>query len=114
MVRTIGTNAADPDEQEAQETAEEGVSTAGTMAEPELMQDSDEYASTLLENGLLGNAIRARLWEKMSERSGQARASERELPRLSLAEGWLTEPEWPGESSEAGAETEAGSREPEE
>jgi hypothetical protein len=83
------------------------------MAEPELMHDLDEYGSTLLENGLLGNAICARLWEEMSEKFGQARASARELPSLSLAEGWLTEPEWPGESSEAGAETAAGSREPE-
>ena len=113
MVRTIETNAVDPGEQEVQETAGEGVSSAGTMVEPKLMQDLDEFGSTLVENGLLGNAFCARLWMKMSEKDGQARAGEKEQPGLRLAEGWLAEPEWPGESSEAGAETAAGSREPE-
>jgi hypothetical protein len=118
MVRTIEANTANPDEEEAQETAGEGVSSAEIMAEPELMQAFDAYASTLLEHALLGDAICARLWaklwEKMFGKIEQACASERELPRLRLAEGWLTEPEWPGETIEAGTETAAGSREPEE
>ena len=113
MVRTIEANAADPGEEKTQETARDGAFLVGTMVEPELMQDLDEFGSTLVEHGLLGNAFCARLWMKMSEKDGQARAGEKEQPGLRLAEGWLAEPEWPGESSEAGAETAAGSREPE-
>jgi hypothetical protein len=114
MVRTIETNAADRDEQEAQETAGEGMPSAGTMAEPKLMQDFHQFATTLLEIGFLGNVNCGRLWAKMSEKDGQPHASESEPPGLSQAEKWLAESEWPGESSEAGAETAAGSREPEE
>jgi hypothetical protein len=110
MVRTI-TNVADPDELKAQETTGEGVSPIGAFAEQDLKQDIDRVVSTLLEIGLLGDVNCARLWENMSEEAGQARASE--LPGMSLAEGWLAEPEWSGESSESGAETAAGSREPE-
>ena len=114
MVRTIETNAANPDEQKAQGTPGEGVSPIGAIAEQDLVQDIDRIVSILLEIGLLGDVNCARLWENMSEEAGQTRASERELPGLSLAEGWLAEPEWSGESSESGAETAAGSREPEE
>jgi hypothetical protein len=112
MVRTI-TNVADPDELKAQETTGEGVSPIGAFAEQDLKQDIDRVVSILLEIGLLGDVNCARLWENMSEEAGQARAGERELPGMSLAEGWLAEPEWSGESSESGAETAAGSREPE-
>lgn len=86
----------------------------GAKAEQDLTQKIDEVVSALLEIGLLGDVNFTRLWKNMSERAGQTCANERELPGLSLAEGWLAEPEWSGESSESGAETAAGSREPEE
>jgi hypothetical protein len=111
MVRTIETNAADPDEQEAtQGTADEGL--IETLADHELEQFR-EVVSTMLEHALMGNITCSRLWAGMSEKAGQARASENEQPCISIADAWLAEPEWPGESSEAGAETAAASREPE-
>jgi hypothetical protein len=115
MVRTKETNAADPDEQRAAEgTAVDGVSQTGTMAEAAVRQGLCEVILTLLENVLLGNVSCSRLFVEMSERTGQVHASEKELPGISLADTWLAEPEWGGESSEAKAETAAGSREREE
>lgn len=114
MVRTVETIVADPDEQNAQETSGEGIFPVGTIAEQETIQALDEVVSSLLEIGLLGDVNCTRLWKNMLEKAGQARGSERELPGLSLAEGWSAEPEWQGESSESGAEMVAGSREPEE
>jgi hypothetical protein len=115
MVRTKETNAADPDEQRATEgTAEEGVCRIGAMAEEAVRQGLCEVISKLLENALLGNVSCTRPFVEMSENTGQMCASEKELPGISLADTWLAEPEWGGESSEAKAETAAGSREPEE
>jgi hypothetical protein len=114
MVRTKETNTADPDEQKAtQGTAGEGVSLIGTVAEREFRQDLHEVLSTMLENVLLGNVNYTRTWADLSEKAGQVGASEKGVPCISLADGWLAEPEWGGESSEGGAETAAGSREPE-
>jgi hypothetical protein len=114
MVRTNESNAADLDNRRAAEgTAGEGVSRTGTMAEEAVMQGLDEVRSTLLENALLGNESCTRLFVEMSEDIEQVCAGEKELPGISLADSWLTEPEWGDESSEAKAETAAGSREPE-
>jgi hypothetical protein len=115
MVRTQETNAADPDEQQAtQGTAVEGMSLIETTTEERLLKGFRDIVSTLLENALLGNVNGARLLAGLSEKAGQVGASEKELPGISLADAWLAEPEWAGESSEAQAETAAGSREPEE
>jgi hypothetical protein len=105
MVRTKETNAAYQDEQqETQGTAEEGLEqyVLGVVS------------MMLLENVLLGDVKSANKWTGLSEKSEQANASEKELPGISIADAWLAEPEWVGESSEAKAETAAGSREPEE
>jgi hypothetical protein len=115
MVRTKETNAVDPNEQKATKgIGEEGVSLIGTTAEQELRQDLHEVLSRLLENALLGSVNCTRLLVDLPEKAGQAGASENELPGISIADAWLAEPEWVGESSEAEAETAAGSREPEE
>jgi len=115
MVRTIETNAADPDEQKAmQGAAVEGMPLIETTAEDEVRHGLREIVSVLLENALLGNINCTRGLMDRSEKAGQVRASEKELPGISLAGAWLAEPEWVGESSEAEAETAAGSREPEE
>jgi hypothetical protein len=115
MVRTQETNAAEPDVQKAtQGTAVEGMAPIETTAGEDLDQKFHDVVSTLLENAVLGNVNCARLLADLSEKAGQARASEKELPGISLADAWLAEPEWVGESSEAQAETAAGSREPEE
>jgi hypothetical protein len=115
MIRTIETKAADPDERKAtRETAGE-ISPIETSAEQELGQDFHEVLlSTLLENFLLGNVNCSRLLAGRSEKAGQVNASEKEQPGMSIADAWLAEPEWVGESSEVEAETAAGSREPEE
>jgi hypothetical protein len=115
MVRTKETNAADPDEQKAaQGTAVEGMSPIDTTAEEEVMQGLREIVSTLLEDALLGNLNCARLLMDRPGKAGQVRASEKEMPGISLADAWSAEPDWVGESSEGQAETAAGSREPEE
>jgi hypothetical protein len=115
MVRTKETNAADPNEQKTTKgTGEEGVSLIETTAEQGLRQDLHEVLSRLLENALLGSVNSTRLLVDLPEKAGQAGASEKELPGISIADAWLAEPEWVGESSEAEAETAAGSREPEE
>ncbi len=112
MVRTKETNAADPDEQKAtQGTFVEGMSPIDTTAEEEVIQGLHQIVSAMLENALMGNINCARV---LMGRSEKVRASEKELPCISLADSWSAEPEWVGESSEAGAETAAGSREPEE
>ena len=103
MVRTKETNAAYQDEQqETQGTAEEGL-------EQNLL-----VVSMLLENVLLGDVKCTKQWSGLSEKSEQSHASEKEPPGISIADAWLAEPEWAGESSEVKAETAAGSREPEE
>jgi hypothetical protein len=115
MVRTIETNAADPDEQKATRETTGEVSPNGTSAEQELGQDIHEVVvSAMLESALLGNTNSSRLWVGRSEKAGQLNASENEHPGISIADAWLAEPEWVGESSEAEAEMAAGSREPEE
>src|SRR5580704_18775977 len=114
MVRTKETNAADPNEQKATHgTAGEGMPLVETTVEEEVRQDLGKIVPTLLENALLGNMNCARLLMGRSEKAGQARASEKELPGMSIADAWLAEPEWMGESNEAQAEMAAGSREPE-
>ena len=115
MVRTKETNGADPDVQKAtQGTAVDGMPLIETTAEEDLDRKFHDVVSTLLENVLLGNVNWARPLADLSEKAGQARASEKEPPGISLVDAWLAEPEWVGESSEAQAETAAGSREPEE
>jgi hypothetical protein len=115
MVRTIETNAPEADEQgKTQATSGEELSLPGTMAEGGLERNLMGLVSTLLESALLGNVNCSRLWMGRSEQSELAHTSEKEMPDVSLAEGWLAEPEWVGESSEAEAETAIGSREPEE
>ena len=115
MVRTKETNAAYQDEQlETKGTAGEGQSLTGPKTEQGLEQDLPGVESTLLENALLGSAYCSRICVGLSEKAGQASASEKEPPGISIADAWLAEPEWAGDSSEAKAETAAGSREPEE
>jgi hypothetical protein len=115
MVRTKETNAADPDVQRAtQGTAIEGKPLIEKTAEEDLDRKFHDVVSTLLENAILANVNCARLLADLSEKARQVRASEKEPAGISLADAWLAEPEWVGESSEAQAEMAAGSREPEE
>jgi hypothetical protein len=114
MVRTKEANAVDPDEQQRRGTAGEEASLIGTTPEQQLAQDLHVVVSTMLETMLLGNVNCAKPLADLSAKVGQVCASQKDLPGISLADGWLTEPEWVGESSEAAAETAAGSREPEE
>jgi hypothetical protein len=115
MVRTKETNAADPDVQKAtQGTAIEGMPLIEITAEEDLDRKFHDVVSALLENALLANVNCARPLADLLEKARQAGASEKEPPGISLADAWLAEPEWVGESSEAQAETAAGSREPEE
>ena len=114
MVRTQETDAAYQHEQkETQRAAEEGRSLTGTETEQGFEQDRLDVESSLLENALLGSAHFARICAGLSEKAGQANASEKEPPGMSIADAWLAEPEWVGESCETKAETRAGSREPE-
>ncbi len=114
MVRTKETNVAyQGEQQETEGTAEDGQSLTGPKREQGLEQDL-LVVSMLLENALLGSAYCSRICVGLSEKAGQANASEKEPPGICIADAWLAEPEWAGESSEAKAETAAGSREPEE
>ncbi len=97
-----------------QGTAIEGKPLTEITAEEDLYRKFHDVVSRLLENALLANVNCARLLADLSEKAGQVRASEKEPPGISLTDAWLAEPEWVGESSEAQAETAAGSREPEE
>jgi hypothetical protein len=114
MVRTKETNAADPDEQKAtQETAREEVSQAETNTEQDLPNNLRAVVLTMLEIALLGSVNFSREWMGFSEKARHVRGSEKEMPGISLADSWMAEPEWRGESREAEAEMGAGSREPE-
>ncbi len=97
-----------------QGTAIEGKPLIEKTAEEDLDRKFHDVVSTLLENAILGNVNWVRLLADLSEKARQVRASEKEPAGISLADAWLAEPEWVGESSEAQAETAAGSREPEE
>src|SRR5579863_10193577 len=92
MVRTQETNAAEPDVQKAtQGTAVEGMAPIETTAGADLDQRFHDVVSTLLENAVLGNVNCARLLADLSEKAGQARASEKEPLGMSLADAWLAE-----------------------
>jgi hypothetical protein len=110
MVRTKETNAADPDEQKAaQGTAVEGMSPIDTTAEEEVMQGLREIVSTLLEDALLGNLNCARLLMDRPGKAGQVRASEKEMPGISLADAWSAEPEVKrGTGGDGGGESRTG------
>jgi hypothetical protein len=68
---------------------------------------------TMLEIMLMGNVKHPREWIGLSEKTRHGCGSEKEMPGTSLADSWMAEPEWRGESREAEAEMGAGSREPE-
>jgi hypothetical protein len=112
MIRTIETNAPDTDEQKAlQDTAEEGQ--IGTLADQELRGNLGEFLAALFESSFQGNVTCRQLLMGLSEKAREAPAGNPKRFRTGIADAWLAEPEWPGESSEEEAETAAGSREPE-
>jgi hypothetical protein len=112
MIRTIETKAPDTDEQDAlQGTAEEGQ--IGSLADQELRENLGEFVAALFESSFQGNVTCSQLLMGLSEKAREAPAGNQKRFRIGIAEAWLAEPEWAGESSEEEAETAAGSREPE-
>ncbi len=91
----------------------EGARKLFARAELELVNNGEKIAAEITRKALGGDATCARLLLDLSEQAKDNEEMINPATAASLALIWRNEPEWRGETSEADAETGAGSREPE-
>ncbi len=83
------------------------------LADEMLQKSFSTLIEMLTEKAIKGDLSSVKLWLELSQKARPQKKAEAEGSGFSQAERWASEPEWPGEASEVGAEMDSGSREPE-
>ena len=91
----------------------QGPADLSKAADQKIREQCSELADVLMKKALEGSATSAGLLIRLAEGADWDRSVEAGETALSRAEVWSSESQWKACASEEGAETTAGSREPE-